>query len=54
MIKAKKDFSINGRFYFIGDEVAEEYEKIVKLNEKGLIEPLTTKQLYELKNKKEE
>ena len=52
MIKAKKDFSINGKFYFIGDEIAEEYEEIVRLNEKGFIEPLTTKQLFELKNKK--
>lgn len=52
MVKAKKDFSINGKFYFIGDEVAEKYEDIVKLNEKGYIEPLTTKQLYQIKNKK--
>lgn len=53
MIKAKKDFSINGKFYFIGDEIVENYEDVIKLNEKGFIEPLTTKQLYEIKNKKE-
>jgi hypothetical protein len=52
MIKAKKDFSINGKFYFVGDEVVEKYEDVIKLNEKGFIEPLTTKQLYEIKNKK--
>lgn len=51
MVKATKDFSINGKFYFVGDEVAENYEDIVKLNEKGYIEPLTTKQLYQFKNK---
>ena len=52
--KAKIDFFIDNRFYSKGDEVKEQYEAIVKLNEKGFIEPLTYKQLQELKNMKEE
>lgn len=57
-IIAKKDFTINGNYYFIGDEV--DYKKIdkptlVKLNEKGFIEPLSIKEILEItKSKKNE
>ena len=53
---AKKDFFINNKFYSIGDEVKERYDDVVKMNEKGLIEPLSYKELLELKttNKKKE
>ena len=54
---AKKDFSIDGKF-FIKDEPVEirNIDIIKKLNEKGFIEPLNFKELIilerELKNKK--
>lgn len=51
---AKEDFNLNGKFYFKGDKVNTSYDLIVKLNEKGYIEPLSLKQLTELKEKKEE
>lgn len=36
-----KDFNANGVFYIAGDELKGlSFEQIVKLNEKGLIEPL--------------
>jgi len=54
MATAKTDFFINGKFYAKGDKVEGTYEQIVKLNEKGYIEPLSTKELYEIKEKKEE
>ena len=56
---AKIDFTANGETYVAGDELDElNYEQIVKLNEKGFIEPLEYKDLVlikrELKKKKEE
>ncbi len=56
---AKIDFTSNIGNYVAGDEIKNlTYEQIVKLNEKGFIEPLTYKDLVllkrELDNKKEE
>lgn len=49
-IVAKKDFSINGNFYIIGDEIeTKDFNVIVKLNEKGFIEPLDYKDLVIIK-----
>ena len=46
MYKAKKDFTLNGVFYEKGDEVkVDSKEALIKLNEKGFIEPLTAKQI---------
>ena len=58
-IVAKIDFIANGIEYIKGDEIKDlTYEQIVKLNEKGFIEPLDYKDLVlikrELENKKEE
>lgn len=58
-IIAKKDFSTNIGDYVKGDEITDlTYEQIVKLNEKGFIEPLTFKDLVlikrELNKKKNE
>lgn len=55
---AIKDFIANGKSYLAGDEIkTANYEAIVKLNEKGLIEPLNYKDLVlikrELENKEE-
>ena len=55
---AKKDFEANGISYIKGDEVkTRNYESIVKLNEKGFIEPLDYKDLVlikrEIENKEE-
>lgn len=52
---AKKDFTIDGCAYIVGDEVnVKEISIIKKLNEKGFIEPLNFKELViierELKN----
>lgn len=45
-IIAKKDFSINGKFYIVGDEIeTKDINFIRKLNEKGFIEPLEYKDL---------
>lgn len=57
-IIAKKDFSTNKGDFIKGDELKGlSYEQIVKLNEKGFIEPLTYKDLVlikrELENKEE-
>ena len=57
-IIAKIDFSSNIGNYIKGDEIKNlTYEQIVKLNEKGFIEPLDYKDLVlierELKNKEE-
>lgn len=49
MAIAKKDFTLNGNYYFTGDEVNGTYEEIAMLNEKGYIEPLTVKELQEYK-----
>lgn len=61
-IIAKKDFSMNGKNYIEGDELTNlTIQEIVKLNEKGFIEPLSYKDLVLIqrefenkKNKKEE
>lgn len=54
----KNDYFINKEFYEKGKEVNNlTYEEIVKLNEKGVIEPLSLKDLIQIKNeleKKEE
>ena len=52
---AKKDFTINGLAFIVGDEVdVKDIDTIRKLNEKGFIEPLDFKELIlierELKN----
>ena len=52
---AKKDFTIDGCTYIMGDEVnVKDISVIKKLNEKGFIEPLNFKELViierELKN----
>lgn len=57
-IIAKKDFDTDGKSYIKGDEIkTKNYEAIVKLNEKGFIEPLDYKDLVlikrELENKEE-
>ena len=45
-IKAKVLFSYKGIWYAAGDEVkVETKEELVKLNEKGFIEPLTFKDI---------
>ena len=47
---ATKDFTANGIDYLTGDEIkTNNYEAIVKLNEKGFIEPLTYKDLVLIK-----
>lgn len=58
-IIAKVDFITNIGSYIKGDELKDlTYEQIVKLNEKGFIEPLSYKDLVlikrELEKKKEE
>lgn len=48
-IKALKDFSIDGKFYFKDDVITDlTIEQINRLNEKGYIEPLTFKELVTL------
>lgn len=55
---AKIDFTANNEQYIVGDEINNlSYKQIVKLNEKGFIEPLTYKDLVLIKReleKKEE
>lgn len=58
-IIAKIDFTSNLGEFIKGDEITDlTYEQIVKLNEKGFIEPLTYKDLVlikrELENPKKE
>ena len=56
MIKiiAKKDFTRNGEPIFTGDEVkVNSVEELVKLNEKGFIEPLTFKDIVQFKKELE-
>ena len=49
-IIAKIDFSSNLGNYIVGDEIQNlTYEQIVKLNEKGFIEPLEFKDLVLIK-----
>lgn len=56
---AKQNFSLNGTFYALGDEVkVETREQLIKLNEQGFIEPLSIKDIQnfgkpEIKPKKE-
>lgn len=58
-IKAKKDFTLNGVEYIKGDDIeVNNIQEVVKLNEKGLIEPLSRKDIVliqrQLKKKGEE
>lgn len=58
-IKAKKDFTLNNVDYFVGEEIeTNNISDIIKLNEKGFIEPLTRKEIVlierELNKKGEE
>ena len=57
-IIVKNDYFINKEFYEKGQEVKDlTYKEIVKLNEQGIIEPLSLKDLIQIKNeleKKEE
>ena len=56
MIKiiAKKDFTRNGEYVFVGDEIkANDLSEIVRLNEKGFIEPRTFKDIVQLKKELE-
>lgn len=56
MIKiiAKKDFTRNGEYVFVGDEIkANDINEIVRLNEKGFIEPLTLKEIIQFKKELE-
>lgn len=56
MIKiiAKKDFTRKGEPLFAGDEVkVNSVEELVKLNEKGFIEPLTFKDIVQFKKELE-
>lgn len=58
-IIAAKNFTTNNKEYIKGDEIKDlTYNQIVKLNEKGFIEPLSYKDLVLIKreqeNKKEE
>ena len=49
-IKAKKDFTLNGVEYFIGDEVeVDNISDIIRLNEKGFIIPLSRKEISLIK-----
>lgn len=56
MIKiiAKKDFTRKGEPIFAGDEVkVNSVEELVKLNEKGFIEPLSFKEIVQFKKELE-
>ena len=56
MIKiiAKKDFTRNGEPIFVGDDLkVNSVEELVKLNEKGFIEPLTLKDIVQFKKELE-
>lgn len=56
MIKiiAKKDFIRKGEPIFAGDEIkVNSVEELVKLNEKGFIEPLTLKDIVQFKKELE-
>lgn len=49
-IKAKKDFTLNGVEYFVGDEVElDNISDIIRLNEKGFIIPLSRKEISLIK-----
>lgn len=46
-IKAKQDFNVNGVYYFSGEVIEDKLplDILVKLNEKGYIEPLSLKDI---------
>lgn len=49
-MKAQIDFTLDGKYYAKGEEVkCNNYEKIVSLNEKGFIYPLSRKDLFKIK-----
>lgn len=51
---AKIDFSANDKYYIKGDEITDlTYIQIVKLNEKGFIEPLEYRDLVLIKRELE-
>lgn len=51
---ARIDCQVNGIFYSKGDEIkVENKEQLIKLNEKGFIEPLTPKQIQDYFKKDE-
>lgn len=53
-MKAKQDFILNDNFYEKEQEIdvaTIKFEDVVRLNEKGFIYPLTTKELYEIEKK---
>ena len=53
-IKVIKDFRANDKAYIVGDVIEKmSYNQIVKLNELGFIEPLTYKDLVEIKRELE-
>ena len=53
-VVAKIDFTANGNAYIAGDEITGlKYNQIVKLNEKGFIEPLEYKDLVIIKRELE-
>ena len=51
-IKFIKNCNYNGKTYFVGDELKDvkDIQGINRLNEKGFIEPLTQKELIQIKN----
>lgn len=57
-VKAIKDFTLNGVDYIQGDNIeVKDIQELVKLNEKGFIEPLSRKDIVLIQrqlNKKEE
>lgn len=54
-IKAKVDFTLNGRFYSAGKDVkVDRVEEAIKLNEIGFIEPLSKSDIEEIRAELEE
>lgn len=56
LLKVKNTFSLNGTIYEKNDEIECEklkIEEIIRLNEKGFIEPLTRKEIISLTKEKE-
>lgn len=53
-IKVIKNFTANGKAYIVGDEIKDiNYDQVVKLNEKGFIEPLSYEDLAIIKRELE-
>ena len=56
-IKAQKEFTSNGKYFSFGKQIEleeiESFKELVTWNEKGFIEPLTRKDLMEIKSKLE-